>query len=484
VRFVFGSLLVLFLFGDVSAANPLPAKDNWKWAQVLDYINVRSKMSTSGCKVWLEEYTTDSYRLWERCGVSSTLSGITRESILFGGFSGTIQGTGNIAISPVYSMCTWGAANNTSVSACDVGVSGTQTIVAGFSYSTRTPPAAGNGSSPGQEVYEKIVGSCTGTLLAGSVASGPYTALGNRYHFGTGTTASRMNNTGSTASSCLAGDALVKDFGNVTTSCTTAGGTITATFRGRAVVAGACNCIPKSFGIDVAYPGGSCIFRNVTGDPSVFGTNAATPGSALAPGSGHNFTSADILNLPSGAVGIPVMGDDTGTPANWGATSTASGNQGSPAATGTGFDSGGNTTGTGSAPLTGAPTSGGGGGGGGAAPGTGSGNCAAGVANCNGDGTEDAGGVPGALTFGSGVDGVPEEGDWKQSIIDFMSGSPIVSALSSSGVSASGSCSVSGSVMGRSIDLSFCPWESMFNFAGGLLVLLSHIAAFWIVWKN
>jgi hypothetical protein len=125
-------------------------------------------------------------------------------------------------------------------------------------------------------------------------------------------------------------------------------------------------------------------------------------------------------------------------------------------------------------------------GGSGSSPGTGSGNCPAGVQNCNGDGSPDSGSVPGVPTFDGTVDGIPSEASptWVDQILTFMSSSPAVAAITGSGVTASGSCSLSTTVMGASVDLGFCSIpSSFFTVMSGALLLVAHLVAFFIIFR-
>jgi len=460
--------LLGFLFSS-EAAFALPSVNTWTWPQILDYTETQAASPGSGCKVWLESYGTSSYRLWKRCGVSSTSAGTSRESVNWNGWSGTIPGSpGDHPAGP--QVCFWSVSGSTLGASCDISVSGTNVIASGFSWAS-SGGTAGTISNPQQQIYEKIVMSCVGIPIAGSVsATSTMPVRPTDYHSRTPGTTNRVLavNSGSISSTCFAADTLVKDFGDVAGPTCTASNTVTANVRGRVARAGDCGCIPQNFGIDEYYPPNTCLFRNVVGDPASLGSNETSSGSTSS--TGYTFTNADLPTLPSGVEGVPTFGGEVGAPDNWGMEGTG-GHTGSAADSGTGFKGDGNSTGSTTAPGTG--SSGGGGSGGGT--------CTS--QNCNDDGTEDAGSVPGVPTYDTTIT-PPESGDWVLALQDFITGSPIVSALSGSAVTASStSCDPTMSIYGRTIEFNFCTYASALATAAPFLLILSHLAAFWIIWR-
>src|SRR5262245_8768178 len=51
--------------------------------QVLDYENIQAAAVGSSCRVWLENYTGNKFRLWKRCGVNTTASGVWLKDLTF-----------------------------------------------------------------------------------------------------------------------------------------------------------------------------------------------------------------------------------------------------------------------------------------------------------------------------------------------------------------------------------------------------------------
>jgi len=469
IRFsVLGFVLALLLSSD----SPGQTVNGWRWPQVLDYIETLWASPASGCKYWLEQYNTNYYRLWKRCGVGSTAAGTSREEIQFNGWSGTIPGT-------VTDFTAGGTVTfwSSSLAATSGGVlSGTNAVATGFSWNG-SPSPAGTWSMPGQQVYRKDVLSCTGVSIAGSV-SPTSTVPGFSSSTGHMTQPGNTNrvigvNTGTVGGTCTAADTLDKDFGQVATDCTTSGNVVESNYHGRRVIAGSCSCIPNGFGIDEVFAGGTCIYRPIIGDPAAFGSNGASSGAASDPG--YTFTNQDLATLPSGVVGIPVMGggDSTGSPDGYGFTGDNT-HVGSPSTTGTGFSPDGNSSG--SAPVTGSPSGGGGSGG--------SGSCT--HTNCNGDGSEDSGSIPGVPAFDSTIADQPTEDSptWVEQIQSFVASSPIVTTITGSGITASGACELSASVMGASVDLGFCNIpSSFFTIMSAALLLVAHLVSFFIIFK-
>lgn len=71
-----GVLFLLVLLGIAKTAfSAEPANGQWTWMQVVDYQNLIGATVGASCRVWLENYTGNSFRLWKRCGVNTTASG-------------------------------------------------------------------------------------------------------------------------------------------------------------------------------------------------------------------------------------------------------------------------------------------------------------------------------------------------------------------------------------------------------------------------
>lgn len=472
-RIFLALLLAVGLSADVQA---LPPVNGWKWVQLLDYYNSQASTASAGCMFWIEEYGTGNYRLWKRCGVSTTSSGTVRESLTLNGWSGTPPDDTGYTPSPNSGiMCTLA---NTTAFGCSAsggpGFGGTNYHLNSFVTNFSVDSSAHTISAPGQDTYEKIVSSCTGARITGSLGPGSYSSVVGTYQWFVGQNMAgvKYSNTGTVSSTCRAADVLIQDFGSVPTDCTTSGGVVEGNVRGYRVIAGSCSCIPRNKDITYVGAGNVCTFENVVGDPALFAASTVTSGAAVSE-SGYTWTNTDLSNLPSGVVGLPVTGDEAGVmPSGQGSGPT--GHAGSPGPTSGTIDGSGNATG--SSPVTGNPTGSGGG--------SGSGSCT--HTNCNDDGTEDLGSVPGVPTFDSTISGQPTEDSptWVEQVQSFASSSPIVSTITGSGITASGDCALSASVMGASVDLGFCNIpSSFFTIMSAALLLVAHMVAFFIIFK-
>lgn len=453
------TVLCCVFFADLGRAAE-PARGNWRWPAALAKVNAQAAAAAAGCVVWVEAYDVSSYRSWIRCGVAATSSGFSREEIHFGGWSGTTPKTGSDqALYPAGSgFCNFGTGLVPSI--CNAGniTGGVAGVVTGFDLTFDTPTTAGalgHASGPGKEVYYKHVSSCTGAALTGSVAEGPYPFPGATFFFGLGGNKTRGTNTGSIGPQCRAADVLGTDFGPIASDCTS-GLTVEARLKGSLKTVGDCSCIPRGQAIVNGgyFPPNTCVFVPITGDPGGIGTSDGSPGDKIST-PGHTFTNQDLAGLPSGE--IPTSGgagfpDGRGLGATAGGTAPAAG----PAGSGTGLG------------------------------GSGSGTCPVGVANCNEDGTPDAGVVPGIPSFDGTIGGAITEDSpgWVAQIQSFVAGSPVVAAISGSGLTASGSCNLAATVMGASVDLGFCNIPaSFFTVMSAALLLLSHLVAFFIIFR-
>jgi hypothetical protein len=459
---VFFSLLLLqfVVFAVLAFSADLPANGKWSWIQVLDYENEQAALVGPNCRVWIENYTGNSFRLWKRCGVVNTASGVWLKDLTF-------QAGGNF---PSWAGSECGAKGCTQWSKDGGG-------------SLQT---ASSGPTPGVQFYSgaqvRIDGSniftfgtdatikndyqvtCTGKVVAGGVVNQVGVGGGVALQWSSSSylrDSSAANNTPS--ASCKAGDTLIRDFGDVASDCTMSLN-IVSKQRGRAAVSASCGCVPIKYGIDQVFPGDVCIFRPVIGDPATLGNNNNNVGDVLTSQPGKTFTNADLARMPSGETGIPVSGSD----ANGGQSETYGFTGASDSVGGAG------TNGTPGVAGVQGGTSGGSGGG--------SGSCDS--AGCLDEPTPDSGVIPGVPTYDATVTS-PESSDWVQSVRDFISGSPVMGIISGSGVTAvSGACSVSTTIFGATVDFGFCDIPSGVWTTWGVLILaVAHLMAAYIIFR-
>lgn len=461
---VFALVFAVWLSVDLGTAQAAdPAINTWKWDQVNDRVVHDVATVGSSCRVWVEKYGTNQYRSWKRCGVNGTSSGITIISNTFGVTdSQTFLSLANPV--PWLSIAKDGTGAITSAA--------TGPSSGGTHYYSNsvviTPAGAMSLNMPNQRLLSSnYTTSCVGSVLTGFVDTPgginqqDFTTLGSYVRDST-----TAHNTLSGA--CTAADTLLVDFGTVTPSCQ-ADFNYSMVFRGREVMSGPCSCLPLGYGIEDFLQPNQCSLINIVGDPAR--PNDALPGvGGSVRLAGNTFTNLDLPNETYYPGVIPVVGSDP----NGGLAPGSGGAIGPGGTMGTGANGVGQSGGV----------SGVAGGGGGSAPGTGSGNCVAGAVNCNGDGSEDSGSVPSGSSFDDTITS-PELGDWQSSITTFISGSPLVGALSGSHVDAtSGSCSTSFSFHGHSATIDFCARAAWFELAGTFLLVAANLGAFYIVWRN
>lgn len=440
-----------------------PAINTWRWDQVLDRMEHDMVSVGSSCRVWLDNYGTNQYREWKRCSVGSTSSGITVIDYTFGV-------TDSQTFLSLANPTPWVSLSKDGTGAINTAASGPSS--GGTHYYSNTvvitPAGAMSLNMPNQQLLSSnYTTSCTGAWLSGtmdapgSVNQQWFTLLGSYVRDTT-----TAHNTESSA--CTAGDSLVIDFGTVSPTCTQDNSVVMG-FRGREHVMANCSCIPLGFGITDFTPPNTCMLTQITGDPSKPPGYTDKVGSAVRQ-SGTTFTNEDLMGETYFPGQVPTIGSSPN-----GGIAEGIGAAGSPAGTYTPGANGGGQSGG---------ISGGSGTGSYPAAGTGAGNCPAGVQNCNGDGSTDSGFIPGTSSFDSGITS-PETGDWQSSITTFISGSPLVSAISGSHVSAtSGDCSQTFTVWGSSATISLCSHASWFELGGTFLLIAANLAAFYIVWRN
>jgi hypothetical protein len=93
-------------------------------------------------------------------------------------------------------------------------------------------------------------------------------------------------------------------------------------------------------------------------------------------------------------------------------------------------------------------------------------------------------GPPGDDTLPIGTGEGPTETSVKDLVTGFLGGNPLVAVITGSGVTASGSCSVSTSLWGRTISLDFCPLESYLSAIGVFIVAFAGLLAVFIVFAG
>jgi hypothetical protein len=435
-----------------------PANGQWTWMQVVDYQNLIGATVGASCRVWLENYTGNSFRLWKRCGVNTTASGARFIDLTFpngGNFNWSSSECGS-------KTCTqWSKDGG---GALQTASSGPTINVQFYSGAESYVDAAGTFRfGTDKTVKNDYQITCTGQIVAGGVVNqtgvGGGTALqwsSSPYLRDTTT----GNNT--VSATCKAADTLIKDFGAVTSDCTT-GGNIVSKVRGRAAIAASCGCWPIKYGIDEIFPGDICIFRPIHGDPGSLGNNNNGLGEFIGSQPGKTFTNADLAKWASGEEGIPVAGSGGGIAEGYGFTGD------------TEWIGGAGPSGTPTVGGTIGPSSGGSGGGG-------SGSCT--TAGCLDEPTPDSGTIPGISSFDSSVTS-PDETDWVDTIRAFITGNPIFGVISGSGVSATaGSCAVSTTIFGATVDFGFCDIPSGVWTTWGVLILaVAHLMAAYILFR-
>lgn len=461
-RLVLVVVVAVALFADLGTAGASdPAMGGWKWNEALTKIIAQSAAQIgTGCYTWLENYTGTSYRLWKRCGVNATASGITVNEYTF-------PWTGNTD--------TWATGNpNTQYRVTQNGDGTIAVNTGGIPQSTAM--SAGSKISTGSNnalqwviptatVHWNYTTTCTGVRSA-SLPVSEYGALGPISWTTVGPFIRDTSTAHNTLSgTCTGADTLLVDFGSVVPDCSLQI-QVLAVSQGRNQNSGvACNCLPLGYAIRNYVTPNTCTVSNITGDPAKYGLDSVGD-NKIVPGT--TYTNSDLGNQTDGITGIPVIGGSSGS-------GMAAGDAGSGPTGSVTPGEGGNGSGSGTVV---------GGGSGGSGTGTGSGNCVAGAVNCNGDGSEDSGSVPSGSTFDDTITS-PELGDWQSSITTFISGSPLVGALSGSHVSAtSGSCSTSFSFHGHSVTIDFCARAAWFELAGTFLLIAANLGAFYIVWRN
>lgn len=454
-------IICFLLFGVVPAFGE-PSFNNWSWPHALDKINTLSESIGSNCRLWVEAYGSSSYRVWKRCGVNATASS---------------------AYVKDYSFIWSGSLNVTNGSACNS--SGAQRLIQNGDGTLQFNTACPNGSlswsagsvakadggiltwvQPDSTRFNDYGLTCVGSSTGGTVDG---VLGGNALRWSTvGAYVRDTSAAGNTVSStCLNADSLLIDFGAVASSCDSTQ-SITAVVRGHEASVGSCGCIPLGFGITSYTAPNTCSVARITGDPAKVGDSSPPVGSSVSV-PGDTFTNEDLASLPSGSGQIPIAGSDANggiadgygiDGPQGGATPTAGSGGSGPGLGGTGGTDGG--------------TGGGGTGGGGTCE----------FENCNDDGTEDIGTIPNVPEYDPGLDTLVED-DWVTAAQNFLSSSPLIAALQGSTVSASGSeCSFAGSAFGESFTFNFCSYGSALAALGTLLVVISHLAAFFIVWRN
>jgi hypothetical protein len=441
------------------SADP-PAIDQWTWMQVLDYENIQAAAVGSSCRVWLENYTGNKFRLWKRCGVNTTASGVWLKDLTFpngGNFNWSFSECGSKG-------CTqWSKDGGGALQTAGSGPTPNTQFYSGGEV--RVDGAGGFVFGTDKTVKNDYQISCVGKVVAGGTVNAVGVGGGVALQWSTSSylrDTSAGNNT--PVSTCRNADTLIKDFGTVGTDCTM-GGNVVSRIRGRAAIAGSCGCVPIKYGIDQVFPGDVCVFRPVHGDPATLGNNTMNLGEFLGSQAGKTFTNADLIKFQSGETGIPVSGSDAGGGQAEGyGFSGPAGSVGGAGANGTPGVSG----------VVGGTPGGSGGGGGG--------DCTS--VGCLDEPTPDSGVIPGIPSLDSTVES-PEASDWVDTIRDFIAGSPITGIITGSGVTAvSGECSVSTTIFGSTVEFGFCDIPSSVWTTWGVLILaVAHLVAAYILFR-
>jgi len=453
-----------------------PSQGQWRWVQALDAITKDQQTAGAGCFVWLEEYSRTgtspnvvaSYREYKRCGVTNTFSGNTAKLYKFPN-SATVPTTtsgGTVtACFPAYSATQYSYSSGLGSTVTTTGgssrVSG-QTGYFGFDMSATSSTVDCSNLSLATVETKKMT--CSGGAATGSVAPAalsPATPAWNAtdvwlYEWTAGSNGAQ--------STCTAGDQLLRDFGPIAQDCT-ATMVVRGNFNGYSAYAADCTCIPLGHVITSVSLPNTCNFAYGAGRPEVFLNHTDTLG-ATRTTAGQSFTNSDLNKFTSGESGIPIEGTDP----NGGF---------SPGKIDPGAGQGGWIPNMGPSGPTGTSPVSPGHGPGGSGSGTG-GTCAS--TNCNDDGSADVGTIPASPTFNPDVDS-PDVDSWTDAITTFISGSPVIAAITGSGISASGgSCSLSTTVMGASVDLGFCDIpSSLFTIMSIATLAIAHLLAFYII---
>lgn len=455
--------LTVLLSAHLGIADPVPG--TWSWGQALIKINTLSSSVTSSCRVWLEKYGTSAYRVWKRCGVGSVASGSGLSDIYFTSSAGPV--VSGIAAQCVTNGCVvWGKDGSGQLTSA-----GRNPVAGDGSFPANQPTCSGlfcQGAGNGTDVENAYSFTCTGAIIAGGAVNVQHSSPGLIYSLSGAYLRDTSASVNTVSASCTGSDSLVYDFGEVAQTCSE-GVTVSAVVGGHESTVGSCTCPPIGYAITSYVAPNSCSFKGISGDPghiadptpSVVGTQKVVAGST--------FTNNDLTSM--GATQIPIAG--------------SSGTGGIADGYGITGAQGGATPGT--APGGSGPGPGGiGGTGSGSGSGSGSGNCPVGVQNCNGDGSVDVYSTPGAVTYDSVISGQPTEDSptWVEQIQSFVSSSPVVTAITGSGVTASGDCALSTTVMGATVDLGFCNIpSSFFSVMSVALLLVAHLVAFFIIFR-
>lgn len=453
-----------------------PSQGQWRWIQALDKITKDQQTVGAGCFVWIEEYARTgtspnvvaSYREYKRCGVSNTFSGNTAKIYNFPN-AATVPtdtgGTTRTACFPTYSATqysyTSGLGSTVTTTGGSSRVSG-QFAYFGFNMAPTSSTVDCNNLSLATVETKKMT--CGGTAATGSVAAAPLSpstpAWNNTdvwlYEWTAGSNGAQAT--------CTGGDTLMYDFGPIAQDCT-ATMVVRGNFNGYSAYAADCSCIPLGHVITSVTLPNTCNFAYGAGRPEVFLNHTDTLG-ATRTTAGQSFTNSDLNKFTSGESGIPVAGTDP----NGGFA---------PGKIDPGAGQGGWIPGMGPTGPTNTSDVSPGHGPGGTGSGSG-GTCAS--TNCNDDGTPDSGSVPGTPSFDSTVDS-PDEESWTDLITSFVSSSPVIAAITGSGIDASGgSCSLSTTVMGATVDLGFCDIpSSLFTVMSLATLAIAHLVAFYII---
>jgi hypothetical protein len=456
-------LLGVLLFVDMACPRPSPAAEPasgaWRWDQVLHKYNSMSDSAASGCIVWMEKYSTSSYRSWSRCGVSNSVSGIHYEAYFFpNSFSQPIQSAAACNAGGCSNFFNNGNGTLANGSTTPVGYS---PVHSGQSITAEGGVLAWAGTS--QVVHTNSYTTCSGEKSSGDdgvvVGGNPLLWSTSGFLRDTSTAANTLSST------CTNADTLGNDFGNVVADCHTQMTITGGPVNGRQDSLGDCGCIPVGYGIESYSEPNICHYRPLSGDPARPGSGVGSIGGTIY-ADGHTFTNDDLNTTAEGGPGgIPITG---------GFLPPGGGNP-----SGYGYPPGHN--GQVTPPIIGTGGGGVGGGGGGGGSGGGGGTCQ--FTNCNSDGTEDVYTPPDSPTYDGSV-AAPTELDWTQQVTSFISSSPAIAAINGSGIEASGDCSLSASVYGGTVDLGFCNIpSSLFTVMSAALLSISYLVAFFIIFR-
>lgn len=464
-RWLMGLVLALGLSVSPQALAIDSAPDNWRWPAVLANLNSRASALDASCKLWVEAYGSAGIRAWKRCGVGATPSGVQVVDYTFSARF-TNSWVGHTLACPDACLRISHAGDGSLATLGSAAVpTGPTTVFSSNSGSLSATGvlALGGGGNGSHSDYQLT---CTGAVYSPDTASIKvplysgiwFSSLEAGYVRDTRASYNAISGT------CGGADTLVYDYGTVASDCSNSW-LITGVTGGRPISSGSCDCIPFRNAIIGVTAGPVCAYTPITGDPGGVGVGDIPVGTTTS-GPGHTYTNSDLAQN-GGA--IPTTGGTDGGFATGTGGTGANGN----------VTPGPGTAGSG----TGLGGSGGAGGGG---SGSGSGNCPPGEQNCNGDGTVDAGGVPGSPSYNSSIADQPTEDSpsWIEQIQSFVSSSPAISAITGSGITASGSCTLAASVMGASVDLGFCNIpSSFFTVMSAALLIMAHLVAFFIIFR-